>query len=152
MKERVIALFIMALAAVLFISAFSIAPPRWEPLGAAFMAKAFSAGLFILGLILAISAFRVPVAEGDAPRTSDGMAVTFQLFGALALYLLGLDFGQGALSYFAFSIGFFLLCAYILAPQVFRDPLKLGITSVAACILCGFIGWGFSQVLHVSLP
>ncbi len=154
MKEGMIALFLMVLAAILFASALNIAPPRWEPLGAAFMPKAFSAGLFILGLILAIGGFRK---QPETNRPSFGqqladMSITFQLFGALGLYVVGLELGQGALSYFIISIGFFLLCAFILAPQVFKNPVQLGITTVAAVFLCGFIGWGFSQILHVSLP
>ena len=77
---------------------------------------------------------------------------TLQLFGALVLYLIGLELGRGATSYFVVSIGFFMLCAFILSPHVFRKPVQLLLTGVAACVLCGFIGWGFSQVLYVSLP
>ena len=160
MKDGAIGLFFMGIAVVLFVSSLTIPPPRWEPLGAAFMARAFAGGLFLAGLLLGLTSILSKRAERvsyETLGTSDGdgkitYSMTLQLFGALVLYLIGLELGRGANSYFVVSIGFFMLCAFILAPHVFRKPVQLLLTGVAACVLCGFIGWGFSQVLYVSLP
>lgn len=155
MKERVIALFLMAFSAILFLSALSIPEPRFEPLGAGFLGKAIPALIFLLGLTLAIPAFRTATEKGATLSVGTiwaQLGMTVQIFAALCLYILGLGLGEGFAAYVITSVIFFMLCAFILTPQVFGRPIELAITFVSACVLCGFIGWGFSEVLHVSLP
>ncbi len=155
MKERVIALFLMAFSAILFISALSIPEPRFEPLGAGFLGKAIPALIFVLGLILAVPAFRAPAGKGIALSIGTiwaQMGMTLQIFAALCLYIFGLGLGEGFAAYVITSVIFFMACAFILTPRVFARPTELAVTFVCACALCVFIGWGFSQVLHVSLP
>ena len=118
------------------------------------MATATSAVLFLLGLILTVRAFRTPV-QSTPPIPSASIkssGVTIKLFAALLLYVVGLEIGEGTTSYFIVSIAFFMLCSIILMPRLFQRRVDLAITFVSACALCGLIGWGFSEVLHVSLP
>ncbi len=157
MKERSIALALMVISAILFASALSIPEPRYEPLGAGFLGKAVPAVIFLLGLILAIQSRQVPVQSSGKMRFSPSeiwasIGLTVQLFLALGLYLFGLGLGEGFWGYLIASVLFFMLCAYILAPGVFGNAAQLAVTFVCACVLCSFIGWGFSAVLHVSLP
>lgn len=155
MKERTIALFLMAFSAILFLSALSIPEPRFEPLGAGFLGKAIPALIFLLGLILAIPAFRTPAEKGESlsvGRLWRQMGMTAQIFAALCLYVIGLGFGEGFAAYVITSVIFFMLCAFILTPRVFGRPIELAMTFASACVLCAFIGWGFSEILHVSLP
>lgn len=159
MKERMIALFLMAFSAILFLSALTIPEPRFEPLGAGFLGKTIPALIFLLGLILAILAFRTTAEKGGTQNgaLSIGvvwarMGMTLQIFAALCLYIIGLGLGDGFAAYVVTSVVFFMLCAFILTPGVYGRPFELAVTVVAACALCLFIGWGFSEVLHVSLP
>ena len=157
MKERSIALALMVISAILFASALSIPEPRYEPLGAGFLGKAVPAVIFLLGLILAVQTLGVPARSGEKVRFSlagawAGIGLTIQLFLALALYLFGLGLGEGFWGYLTVSVLFFMLCAFILAPRVFGNATQLAVTFASACVLCAFIGWGFSEVLHVSLP
>ncbi len=155
MKERVIALFLMVFSAILFLSALSIPEPRFEPLGAGFLGKAIPALIFLLGLILAIPAFRAPIVKSAPPSIGTiwaQMGITVQIFAILCLYVIGLGLGEGFAAYVITSVIFFMVCAFILTPGVFGRPFELAVTAISACVLCLFIGWGFSEVLHVSLP
>ena len=157
MKDRAIALVLMAASAILFVNALSIPEPRFEPLGAGFLGRSVPLIIFVLAALVLVQSLRaprtVPQAEtGDPAPLWSRLGLTIKLFAALCLYLVLLELGSGVVGYVLSSVVFFSATALILAPKIYSQPKAALLTLSVAVGMSVVIAWTFAEFLHVSLP
>lgn len=96
LADLVLAALIVAGAALLFIGASELPPPRWEPLGSAALPRILGVLLILFAVIIAIRAAlrwrRDVTVETDHSEASPQRGAL--VFGALVVYVAALDFGH----------------------------------------------------------
>ncbi len=76
-------------SATLFVGAASLPPPRFEPLGSAFMPRVLGAVLIVLAIIVALRAALILIRPADVSDTApSGASLRLPYRGAITLVLL----------------------------------------------------------------
>jgi len=151
MRDLMTGTLLAVLMAALLRQAADLPTPRYEPLGAIFLAILVPSLILGISLVLAVRGFREMRRDGDAPRfgrtvSRDNLRFTATLATGLAWLLamqLGLPFG------FA-TFGFVTVCAFVLGAP--KTSGSVGLTLGVALALSFGMEFVFLRYLDVILP
>lgn len=151
MKDLLTGLVLAALMVVLLVSAQQLPPSRYEPLGAAFLAKAVPVATLLLSLYLivrgAIVMRRVPWAMAVSPA---GRVTTLRIAAMLVLMAAWVALMQGSAT-FRWSTLLFLLTSALVLGVPRRVPSLFLLLAVALVVAFG-MDFVFRSYLDVILP
>lgn len=136
-------------AAILFIGASSLPPPRFEPLGSAAMPRILGTILIILALMVALRAV-LTLMRTEGPKASEtAIHLPYRgiiVFALLVAYIAALDIARVP---FAIATTLFVMCAGMTMHQVsFRSALIHGALGLALSLSLDYI---FSTYLFVRI-
>lgn len=150
MRDLVTGALLAAFMAVLLREAAALPSPRYEPLGAVFLAVVVPATILAFALILIVRGWcewrRTAAVPGAAIVSATNLRFVATMSVAFAWVLamqLGLSFGVA-------TFGFVIACAVVLdAP---RTPAAIATTVCVAGILSFGVSFIFARYLDVLLP
>ena len=146
--DLVLAALVVAGAAVLFVGAADLPPPRFEPLGSAALPRILATILIVLAVLVAIRAVLRLRAAAPAPAAeSEARPVLGALvFAVLIAYVAALDFGRAP---FVPATGVFLGAVGLILS---RGSLRAGgVYAVLGVALGAALSFVFSRFLYISI-
>lgn len=161
MQDRWIAIVLSLLMAGLLWNAQSMPDPKYEPLGARFLAELVPATILVLALALLARSFLRPQATVSEPSVSVSdfltgilgrLSKTIQIFACLVVYVIALELKGGIVGYLAATIVFFCVMAGLLLRGNAGTNRDRILVVAVACTLAFGIAWLFHEYLNVSLP
>lgn len=149
--DLALSLVVVLLAALLFVGARSLPPPRFEPLGSAAAPRILGVVLIVLAAVIALRAVIALVrggGEDDAPAVAEGAHPWWSalLFAALILYVAALDFGR--VPFWAATAVFLGVAGFILTGWRWRAAL---IYMIFGGVLGLALSWVFTNFLYISI-
>ncbi len=150
MRDLVTGALLAALMAVLLREAWRLPVPRYEPLGAVFLAVVVPATILVFALILVVRGWRdwrrAVAVPGTAIVSTTNLRFVATMSVAFAWVLamqLGLSFGVA-------TFGFVIGCAIVLGAP--RTPAAIATTLCVAGVLSFGVSFIFARYLDVLLP
>lgn len=150
MRDLVTGALLAALMAVLLREAAALPSPRYEPLGAVFLAVVVPATILAFALILIVRGWcewrRAAAVPGAVIVSATNLRFVATMSVAFAWVLamqLGLSFGVA-------TFGFVIACAVVLGAP--RTPAAIVATVCVAGILSFGVSFAFARYLDVLLP
>jgi len=151
----------MAIAIAVYIAAGRIAPPRYEPLGAAFLPQTLSlilglcAVLVIVKALLALAVRRQVHQENPHPASGEDIAATgsarvWPVLGALLVSgIFLICFAERLLDFRILAVVYILSLGLLMAGWRPRFLLILAAFSIPFSLA---VHWGFTHIVFVPLP
>ena len=146
-RDVVLAIFALALAAVLVGGSIGLPPPRYEPMGSAALPRILAGLISLFAVVILFNALRQPAADGAAEGRMEASPLrSLAAFAALLGYVAALDIGRAP--FVIATVAFVTVLGLILAKPAPRTALlfllfglllALGIDSV------------FTKFLYVDL-
>jgi putative tricarboxylic transport membrane protein len=151
MRDLVTGLLLAVLMAVLLREAANLPTPRYEPLGAIFLAVLIPSLIFGFSLLLTVRGVRELRRDADVPRSGKLVSRDNLRFAAtlatgfvwLLAMQLGVPFGVA-------TFGFVTVCAFVLGAP--RSAGPVGLTLGVALVLSFGMEFVFLRYLDVILP
>jgi putative tricarboxylic transport membrane protein len=151
MRDLVTGLLLAVLMAVLLREAASLPTPRYEPLGAIFLAVLIPSLIFGFSLLLTVRGVRELRRDADVPRSGKLVSRDNLRFAAtlatgfvwLLAMQLGVPFGVA-------TFGFVTVCAFVLGAP--NSAGTVGLTLGVALVLSFGMEFVFLSYLDVILP
>lgn len=147
--DLALAACVIAGAAILFVGASSLPPPRFEPLGSAAMPRILGTILIILALMVGLRAVLTLMRNNSQNISEAAIRLPYRgiiVFALLVAYIAALDFARVP---FAIATTLFVMCAGMTMHQVsLRSALIHGALGLALSLSLDYI---FSTYLFVRI-
>ncbi|MEO7242553.1 MAG: tripartite tricarboxylate transporter TctB family protein [Variovorax sp.] len=152
MKDLFAGLFLAALMAVFLFQAAALPPPRYEPLGAAFLAKLVPGLALMLALLVAVRGARRMVRGNAGPTdasTDKGRTAvrTLAMLACIAAWGAAM---QAGLSFRISAFAFVVASALVLG--IGRRLSNAAVLLLVALVFSFGVDWLFRSYLDVILP
>lgn len=150
MRDLTTGALLAALMAVLLREAWRLPVPRYEPLGAVFLAVVVPATILIFALVLMFRGWREWRRAAAAPGAAIISAANLRFVATMTVAFAWVLAMQLGLSFGVATFGFVIACAAVLGAP--RTPAAIGATLCIAGILSFGVSFVFARYLDVLLP
>ena len=148
--DLVVAALVAAAAALLFVGASTLPPPRWEPLGPAAVPRALGTLLALFSAILALGAARAILARAETPAFAPDRARLLRGTGVLAaviIFVVAMD--KADVPFVVAGPAFVVSIAALVGGLSLRGLMWSAVWGV---VLCTGIFLAFTRFFYINLP
>lgn len=148
--DLVVAALVAAAAALLFVGASTLPPPRWEPLGPAAVPRALGTLLALFAAILALGAVRALRAQAETPAFAPDRVRLLRGTGVLvAVIALAVAMDVGGAPFVVAGPVFVVAIAALVGGLSLRGLMWSAVWGV---VLCAGIFFAFTRFFYINLP
>ncbi len=150
MRDLVTGIVLAVSMAVLLREAAALPVPRYEPLGAIFLAVVVPGTILVFALVLIVRGWREWRRAATAPSAAVISATNLRFVLTMAVAFAWVLAMQLGLSFGAATFGFVIACAVVLGAP--RTPAAIASTVCIAGVLSFGVSFVFARYLDVFLP